>query len=83
MPTSKTVETQQDVLPEPMTMGEGDLHCAPECPYLDAPIGNQCNGTCLRDGKPLGFWDWYLAHCKGQYDELDVSSASPGSAVQD
>jgi hypothetical protein len=42
---------------DPITMGDGDMHCAPECPYLET------------DGKPIDYYDWFLAHCKGQCDE--------------
>jgi hypothetical protein len=29
-----------------------------------------CNGTCKLDGKPLWYYDYYLAHCKDQVDVI-------------
>lgn len=53
----------------PITMGEGDMHCAPNCPYLLTDPDRMCFGTCKLDGRALGYYDWYLAHCKGQLEE--------------
>jgi len=50
-------------------MGDGDMHCAPECPYLETDAKQMCCGTCKRDGKPIDYYDWFLARCKGQCDE--------------
>jgi len=55
---------------EPITMGDNDMHCAPECHYLEPDRERMCCGTCKRDGKDLDYYDWYLARCKGQYDEV-------------
>lgn len=49
---------------EGLTYGEGDAFCDPECPFLS--LDSDRNATCRRDGKPIFFYDWYLAHCKGQ-----------------
>jgi hypothetical protein len=54
---------------DPITMGDGDMHCAPECPYLETDAKQMCCGTCKRDGKPIDYYDWFLARCKGQCDE--------------
>lgn len=51
---------------EPITMGDDDMYCAPECRYLARHPTALCQGTCQRDGQPLDYHDWYLAHCKGQ-----------------
>lgn len=51
----------------PITMGEGGSHCDPQCPHLKLPADvYSLEGECKRDGKPLDFHDWYLAHCKEQ-----------------
>lgn len=50
-------------------MGEGDMHCAPNCPHLLTDPDRMCFGTCKLDGRALGYYDWYLAHCKGQLEE--------------
>jgi hypothetical protein len=65
---------------EPITMGGdlGLLHCAPECPYLEHQPSQLAQGTCGRDGKALDFYDWYLAHCKGQTDEYDEAQRKLG-----
>lgn len=55
---------------EPITMGDSDMHCAPECHYLEPDSERMCCGTCKRDGKELDYYDWYLAHCKSQCDEV-------------
>ena len=51
---------------QPITMGDNDMHCDPQCPFLEQLPTEMCMGTCKRDGKELGFYDYYLAHCKGQ-----------------
>ena len=59
---------------EPLTMGDNDMHCDPQCPFLTH--GEQmCQATCGRDGKPLDFYDFYLASCKGQESGLGCSIA--------
>ena len=54
---------------EPITIGDGDMHCAPECPHLLPDHERLCCGTCRLDGRHLGYHDWYLAHCKSQLSD--------------
>jgi len=49
---------------EPVTMGYHEMYCDPKCPYLDQNDDRMAWGTCKRDGEGLGFYDWFLAHCK-------------------
>jgi hypothetical protein len=48
--------------PEPLPFVDKDGYCHPQCPFLSPGAG--VAGVCTRDGKPLAFYDWYLAHCQ-------------------
>jgi len=56
------------VIADPVTYGKHDEFCGSDCSFLSTEEGRPCMATCTRDGQPIMFYDWYLAHCKGQMD---------------
>lgn len=44
-------------------MGDDNTHCDPQCPFL-APSVEKYEGLCRRDGQPLHYYDFYIAHCQ-------------------
>lgn len=46
------------------TTERGDNYCSFECPFFRSNDDNEIDATCMKDGKDIGFYDWYLAHCR-------------------